>query len=48
MREYCELVLFLLVRAREQKKADVGDVVRREVVAEETEVIRGLLARERE
>lgn len=52
VREYCELVTHLLEKAKEQKagerERDVTATVRAEVVAEEAEVIRGLLQQERE
>ncbi|RKU40030.1 hypothetical protein DL546_001281 [Coniochaeta pulveracea] len=52
VREYCVLVTYLLDKAKEQRAGkqarDVTATVRAEVVAEEAEVIRGLLQQERD
>jgi hypothetical protein len=48
IREYCVLVQHLLDREAGEKVPDVTAVVRNEVAAEEAEVIRGLLASEKE
>lgn len=48
VREYCELVLYLLSRSRERREEEALDVVRRETADEERGVIRGLIRMDEE